>query len=189
MKVNEALGIGLIILCGVIAIAAGKEEPDKPPPDQNPNTGAVMNNERLAGLIRRVDPDVKGNAGHWVLKYNDIPLYVITDEHADRMRIMTPITEAANIKSEVLYRMLQANFDSALDARYAIAQDRVWSVFLHPLSTLSDKDFFSGLAQTAVAMKTFGTSYSSGALIFQGGDSQDEHKRLYEEILQKGMAI
>ncbi len=31
---------------------------------------------------------------------------------------------------------MQANFDTALDARYAIAKGALWSTFIHPLSDL-----------------------------------------------------
>jgi len=39
---------------------------------------------------------------------------------------------------------MQANFDSALDARYAIAKGKLWSAFIHPLSELNEEQFFSG---------------------------------------------
>jgi hypothetical protein len=79
--------------------------------------------------------------------------------------------------------LLQANFDSALDARYAIAQDTLWGTFIHPLSELSDEEFLVGLAQTVNVVTSYGTSYSSGMFIFGGGDSSDiERQRLIEEL-------
>ena len=47
---------------------------------------------------------------------------VVTDERAARMRIMTEVADAGKIEPARLYRILQANFDSALDARYAVAK-------------------------------------------------------------------
>lgn len=176
---------------GLIATAPARAL-DKQP-EQAPEAPALptepMNNDRLGQLLERLDAEVQGQAGQWLITYTDIPIYVVTDERADRMRIMTPIIDAETVSQALLYRLLQANFDAALDARYAIAQNKVWSTFLHPLSSLTERDFFSGLAQTLVARNTFGTSFSSGALTFGGGDSQEEQRKLYEQIMKDGQAL
>ena len=78
--------------------------------------------------------------------------------------------------------MMQANYDAVLDARYALANDIVWSVFIHPLSSLTQKDFLSAVAQTVTAVETFGTSYTSGAVIFGGGDTNTIHKDLLKSL-------
>ncbi len=85
---------------------------------------------------------------------------------------------------------MQANFDSALDARYAIAKQTLWSVYLHPLSSLRDDEFLTGLGETVNLVSTFGTTYSSGLLNFGGGDSQAiKERQLIQELLDKGRAI
>ena len=76
--------------------------------------------------------------------------------------------------------MMQANFDSALDARYAVAKGVLWSAYLHPLSTLKADDFVSGLAQVVNLAATYGSTYSSGALTFGGGDSSELINKLRE---------
>ena len=81
-------------------------------------------------------------------------------------------------------RMLQANFDAVLDSRYAVAGGNVWSVFIHRLSSLTSEDLISGVAQTAVAADTFGTSFTSGAVVFGGGDSSGIHRDLEERLRQ-----
>lgn len=146
---------------------------------------------QLGELIERLDPEAQRDGNIWTLRYDELPLYVIADDSADRMRIMSPIVEAAALPQEQLYRVLQANFESALDARYAIAQGVLWSAYLHPLGALSEVQFFSGMAQTLNLVSTFGASYSSGSLFFQGGDgeAQDELQRRNEEILRKGLNI
>ena len=70
-----------------------------------------------------------------------------------------------------MLRIMQANFDSALDARYAIAQGKLWGTFIHPLSELSDLEFLIALGETANIVLSYGTSYSSGMFMFGGGDS------------------
>ena len=143
-----------------------------------------MTPERLGALVQRVDPNAREAGNGFILKVQDRDLRVVFDENADRMRIITPIIPAADLPDGLLQRMLQANFDSVLDTRYAIGSGNVWASFVHRLSSLTDEDFISGLAQTAVAADTFGTSFSSGAVVFGGGDSTGINQELLERLQQ-----
>ncbi|MCH8320737.1 MAG: type III secretion system chaperone [Acidobacteria bacterium] len=118
----------------------------------------------------------------WAFRVADLEVTVVYDVDADRMRIIIPIGPAENIPKEELVRVMQANFDSALDARYAIANGMLWGTFVHPLSELSDEEFLVGLGGTANIVLTYGTSYSSGLLIFGGGDSAEMRRNLIEEL-------
>ena len=86
----------------------------------------AMTGERLASILRAIDPDVTQRGITTELTIDDVPIMVIADVRADRMRAMVPIRSADGIAPEELQRMMQANFDTALDARYAVAQGRVW---------------------------------------------------------------
>lgn len=148
-----------------------------------------MTNEKLDELIKRFDKNVVAKLGYWQLKHEGVMVYIVTDAGADRMRIIVPIAEAASLEKEHFQRLMQANFDTALDARYAIAQGNLWSAFIHPLGALTEKSFFSGLAQTITLARTFGTSFSSGALSYSGGDSKAEQEKIYQELLKKGLSV
>ena len=148
-----------------------------------------MNNTRMHDLLQRVDPDLQGKPGSWVITHEEVKAQIITDEKADRMRVIVPIVKVEDIEEGELLRLMQANFDSVLDARYSVANGVVWSAFIHPLSALSDEEFISGLAQAMTAAATFGSTYSSGALIFGGGDSSEQQRDYYESITEKGLAI
>ena len=146
-----------------------------------------MNNQRLGELIKRIDKTVQGKPGFWHFIVEGRDVSVITDERANRMRIIVPIAPAKEISTDKLTRMMQANFDSALDARYSIAKDVVWGAFIHPLKELSDEEFLSGLGQVVNLALTYGEGYSSGALVFGGGDSQSLRRReLIDRLLDKG---
>jgi len=100
---------------------------------------------------------------------NNEKLLVITDERANRMRIMVPIQSFDPEKDEDLKTALfalHANYDRALDARYAISEGILWSAFIHPLRSLTEEDLASALEQVQTLRKNTGTTYSSGALIF-----------------------
>ena len=58
------------------------------------------------------------------LTIDDVSILVVTDPLADRMRAMVPIRSAVGLEPEDLLRVMQANFDAALDARYAVARGR-----------------------------------------------------------------
>jgi hypothetical protein len=85
--------------------------------------------------------------------------------------------------------MMQANFDSALDARYAVAQGRLWAVFIHPLSPLERDQFISGIGQTVNVAQTYGSLYTGGAMQFGGGDSVPLQRQLIDRLLEKGEEI
>ena len=144
-----------------------------------------MTNERLGEIIKRLDDNVKGDSGYWQASVGERAFIVITDQAADRMRIISPIAKADELDEKLMLRMLQANFDTALDARYSVAKGVLWSVYIHPLSSLSDKQFVTGIGQVINLAKTYGSTFSSGALTFGGGDSSE----LIQQLLEKGLSI
>jgi len=62
---------------------------------------------------------------------------------------------------------MEANFDRTLDARYALFQGKLWSVYLHPLNSLTEEEFAAALDQVANLVETYGTTYASGQLQFR----------------------
>ena len=155
------------------------------PSDGGCDQAGIMNNDQLEKLIRKIDSEAEGRAGFWRFAVADREILVITDESANRMRILTGVVELKTLEEQRLTRLMQANFDSALDARYAIARGVLWSAFLHPLSTLNERDFVSGIAQVVNLAITYGSTYSSGAITFGGGDSDG----LIQELLERANSI
>ncbi len=148
------------------------------------------NNQRIDELLRRVDTGVIGAEGRWRLVVGGRAVMVMSDPTHDRIRIMSHVTAADALDDELRLRLLQANFDTALDARYAIAQGTLWSVFIHPLGSLSEHDFLAAMGQVVNLANTFGSSYSSGLLVFRGDDNESELQRKFiEELIRKGLAI
>ncbi len=144
---------------------------------------------RMAQIVQALDPQAAVSDAAFSLTIDDIPVLIVTDVRANRMRAMVPIRSATSMTPGELQRVMQANFDSALDARYAIAQGRLWGVFLHPFRELERDQLISGIAQTVNVAKTYGALYSSGAGQFGAGDSGDLQRDLIEEMLEKGQDI
>ncbi len=171
------LALMLIFLAGSLA---AQETPEAEP---------SMDYERLGKIIFALDPEAQPRGPGFQLTVSDVPVLVITDINADRMRAMVPIRSAEDLTPEDMQRMMQANFDSALDARYAIANGTLWAAYIHPLSPLEKDQLISGLAQTVNIAKTYGSLYSGGAQQFGGGDSGNLQRELIEELLKKGEEI
>ncbi|MEL7231655.1 MAG: type III secretion system chaperone [Pseudomonadota bacterium] len=157
-------------------------EPETPESEQIPETVAAAID--LLTLIMVIDEDAEISATGALFTLNDVAVTLVFDVNADRMRLISQIRPSDGLSAAQLKRLMQANFDSALDARYAIAQGQLWSTFIHPLSSLSQDDFVSGIAQTVTLVETYGTTYTSGAGVFGGGDSADEIQRQLERLLE-----
>jgi hypothetical protein len=131
-----------------------------------------MTNTALGGLLARLLEDMEGGNGFWHGDRHEVPIYVVADEEHDRMRIMAPIGELRHPDPDFLCLLLQANFDRALDAKYALRRRELWSVFMHPLSTLVPDDLGTYLDQVARLVKNTGSTYASSELVY--GEEEDE---------------
>lgn len=138
-------------------------------PKAGPEPRRLMNNVRLDTLIRELSGEVEGQMGYWKFVVGKRDLLVLTDESHNRMRIMTPIIAQEQLDKDELTRLLEANYDRALDAKYALSDGALWSVFTHPLKELTDEQFIGCVGQVATLADNFGSSYASGNLFFGGG--------------------
>ena len=138
-----------------------------------------MTHGTLARLLERLLEDMEGSDGFWHGQRGDVTVYVVSDVEHDRMRIMAPIGELSVTDSGFLSILLQANFDRALDAKYALRKKELWSVFMHPLSTIVPDDLGTFVDQVVQLVKNTGTTYASSDLIF--GVSEDERLDLEYE--------
>ncbi len=130
---------------------------------------SYMNNGRLQALIEKsATVVVENQPGFWKFQFADSLVFVITDQSHNRMRMMTPVAEVETIPPDRWRVLMAANFDRALDARYCINDETLWSAFIHPLEQLNDGQFLSGLDQVVTLAKNYGTTFSSGGLIFGG---------------------
>ncbi len=163
----------------------------QPPADSLP--GPILEEPmtllRLGDIISTLDPEAQFSGTSVRMVIEDIPILIVTDPTADRMRAMVPIRGTQDVTAEELMRVMQANFDTALDARYAVANDTLWAVFIHPLRPLEKNEFISAIGQTINLASTYGTLYTGGALSFGGGDSVPQQRQLIDKLLKKGEEI
>jgi hypothetical protein len=137
-----------------------------------------MSNSKMEKVLLRVSNEVdrmpgsENSPGKWKIVFMQRELFVITDEQANRMRIMTPIIEEENLDGNDLKVLLEANFDRALDAKYSLYQGFLWSSFTHPLQELTVEQFKDALKQVATLADRYGDTYSSTDLVFGSGNSE-----------------
>lgn len=152
-------------------------------------TEPPMTLERMNDILLVLDSETRTNGRQFHLTIEDVPVLIITDAVADRMRAMIPIRNSQDMTEKEIRRVMQANFDTALDARYAIAQDQLWATYIHPLSPLEKNQLISGLGQAVNLAKTYGSLYTGGAMSFGGGDSIPLQRQLIDKLLEKGEEI
>lgn len=127
-----------------------------------------MDNKRLDKIIKANCEITNSQLGFWEVKYKGYSLTIITDEAHNRMRIVCPVIEEKKLTKKDLSIILSANFDSALDAKYALYKEYLWSVFTHPLKELEQEQFKDAMLQVATLTSTYGSTYTSTDLIFGG---------------------
>ncbi len=133
-----------------------------------------MTAERLMDIIQQEADtiSIQGNSARFL--FNETILICIYDESANRMRIISPIVEREKLGEEELLNALVANFHSALDVKYALSDEIIWSVYAHPLKELSEAQVVDAIQQVYAAAITFGESYSSTNLVFPGNTQRKE---------------
>jgi hypothetical protein len=134
-----------------------------------------MSNGELEKIIYVVSDTLQGITGNWQFIIDDKLFICVTDEKHNRMRIISPIIEEEKLSNAEKQKLLEANFHTALDARYAIANNYLWAVFIHPLRELSKNQVVDAINQVYTAVLTYGTTYNSTDLSFPGSNSEIEN--------------
>ncbi len=178
------------IAAPLVSVAQDAEPPtaqEETAPESSPEEEVLPTVEAAAALlaiVTAIDEDARLTGNGATFTIDDTMVTLVFDVNADRMRLFSQIRPSDGLSGPQLRRLMQANFDTALDARYAVAQGQLWSTFMHRLTSLTQEDFVSALAQTVTLVKTFGTTFSSGAMSFGGGDSNAEIQKLLDRILR-----
>lgn len=144
-----------------------------------------MNNETLEEIYTSVSDSIQGELGAWQFHIKDATIVSITDTNHNRMRIISPIADIVSLDDDHFKAALVANFHTALDVKYTIADGVLWSVFIHPLKELSEDQVRDALSQVYYANVNFGTSYASTSLIFPGSEPKEGEKKKDEPVFKK----
>ena len=136
------------------------------------NSQEDMTNMRLGALIAKVSDSMVGDHGRWQFYVKETAFICLTDSTQNRMRIISPIMESQFLTEDLSTAALTANFHTALDVKYAISGDYVWTTFIHPLKQLTDDQVLDAIAQLYASNLSFGTTFSSTDLVFPGAPAK-----------------
>jgi hypothetical protein len=127
-----------------------------------------MTQQRLESLIRNSQEYevLEDEPGYLLFKYLGTKMALLCDEQHNRMRLISPITNYSSLAPKIKDSIMMANFQSALDARYGVWEDTLYTAFLHSLSSLHEDDFLSALKQVHNLAQSFGKTYSSAQIEF-----------------------
>ena len=139
-----------------------------------------MTSSDLEKILYVVSDSIRGDSGNWQFMLKGRILACITDEKNNRMRIMSPIIEQKKLDYADMLKLMEANFHTALDVRYAISDDILWSIYIHPLKELHKDEVLSAIHQVYAAAVTYGTTYNSTGLEFP--DKNEELKEKKKKI-------
>lgn len=140
-----------------------------------------MSNSEMANILKELAVEKEGEPGNWHCIYESHPIFVLTDETANRMRIFAPILEESELKVGQMKAMLEANFNTALDAKYSLYEGFVISVFTHPLEELTKEQFVNAMGQVVNLSKNFGSSYTSTDLKLLEKTEEEEEKTIFKK--------
>lgn len=147
-------------------------------------------------LAERSDRVRTPRPGVWHLSVDGVPVLIFVED--SRVRIMAPIFSleklgsAPEVERALLYRLLRANFDRSVDARYALLGHTVFASVTHPRGTLGTAELDRYLEQVVNLHKnTFRTGERGYSSLPPTPDSVEidprEDATLYERPLEPAM--
>lgn len=141
----------------------------------------------LQGILTSLGCVLKEKPGGWDADLEDegVMFSCRVDAYANRMRFMVPIVNLARAErqnlppaAELMERCLKANFHSALDAKYAVQGGVLFSLFMHPLTTLTPEFVKDAFWQTVNLAKNTGDTFASAHLVYRGADAYAWEQRV-----------
>ncbi|OSY88624.1 hypothetical protein WH52_02790 [Tenacibaculum holothuriorum] len=127
-----------------------------------------MTPTKLGEIFTEVSDSIYSQKNQWRFTIKNIPLIAIADSTHNRMRIISPVAEVKKLNSELLLASLAANFHTALDIKYAISDNLLWSIYVHPLKELNKNQVINAISQVYYGNVNYGTTFSSTSLVFPG---------------------
>ena len=126
----------------------------------------IMTQDEMENFVVGQAEVINQQKGHVEFTYKNVKMALISDVKHDRMRIISAIAKYSTLSAEMKDAVMESNFHLAIDARYAVLDDVLYTAYIHPLSPLTEQELESALNQVSSLALTFGTTYTSGMLRF-----------------------
>jgi hypothetical protein len=124
-----------------------------------------MNPEEITDTLKELfgESVETPTAGSWQVETAQFRLLVLISDDGSWLRILLPIASSSEAQP-FFDKLLEANFDTTLETRYAIHQNVLWGVFQHNCATLAAADFSAAVARL-LALHQRGLSDFFGNLV------------------------
>lgn len=136
-----------------------------------------MTLEKLKSHLAKEAKEIQSEGNMVEYELDSVRIYLISDVSSDRMRLMAGVVEEKDLTTSDFKLLLEANYDRALDAKYALSDGVLWSVFVHPLSDLTPTVLKSGLYQVRNLVYTYGSTYTSTQFVYAGAADDDKDRK------------
>ncbi len=131
-----------------------------------------MTPHQIEQTLRLRFDNLKATGERFQTRCGDHDLIVVADGDTDRLRIMMPVAAVDRDDAMTFRRLLEANFSSALDARYAIFNGVLWALYLAPLSSLTTHQVDCAVTQVIELARSTGTCYTANPALVGAGFTQ-----------------
>ena len=84
-------------------------------------SNTTMEQSELEKIVKEMASESAGEKGKVESLFNDTEMVLLSDIEHNRMRIITAVVDYERLGKSELDTILQSNFHSALDARYAVS--------------------------------------------------------------------
>lgn len=154
---SPALRSGLGALAA--ALVACASSPPPPP---------IMTLERIERVLDEQEVhDLLVDEDQIRFVFDGVRMACLVDRDVDRLRLLAPVARESALTIAQARILLQANFHTTADARYAISNGVLFALYAHPLASLSERELRSAVQQVASLVHNFGSTYSSGVLSYE----------------------
>jgi len=102
-----------------------------------------MQIDKIEPLITQILPQATVNhetEDIWQIEHQGMTILVVLSEDRSWLRILTAIAPIQEVQP-LLIPILEANFETTGEIRYALAENVLWAVFHHRLASLIAEDF------------------------------------------------
>ena len=147
--------MGLLLMSGTMGVEAASGDRQ-----------VLRNAADVEAVLRDVAQDIRGVPGQWTADFEGARIVVFASEAHGRMRVVSPVAAASDLSENALRVLLAANYDRALDAKFAIADGQLWALFNHRLEGLTRGELVDGIRQVVTLRRNFGGSNRSTDLRF-----------------------
>ncbi|MDB9315021.1 hypothetical protein PN462_18045 [Spirulina sp. CS-785/01] len=108
-----------------------------------------MNLDTITAILEKLFPQTtveQPSQETWQVVTEDFRLLALLSEDLSWLRVMLPI--APGQQAQVYFeQLLQGNFDTTQEAKYALYQGVLWGVYEHRLNTLTPEDLENAIAR------------------------------------------